>query len=287
MVWYPGTCNLHQLGGHLNHRHPTHTRPLRFGHLIGETEFSEPTTEKNLSFAHVSMIISAKECVFLHPIQDTIHTSRGNRVMAQNTGNSDTRTTSHNRRESDEELMLQFQNGNEDAYTTLINRFYEPLRFFVNGFMNNADDTQDVLQETFVRLYYKKAQYNGQARLKTWLYMIAKNQALTAIARTRRNVYPESHEEDGDAGDNFFVDDETPQDVFSRIQVREVLDRALARINPDFAQVIILHYYDQYSYEEIAELLQLPLNTVRTRIYRGKQELASLLSSLRPESEAR
>ena len=164
---------------------------------------------------------------------------------------------------SDEDLMLQFQNGSRDAFEELFARYRQPLyRFFRRRIANDAR-ADDLMQETFLAVIRAKVRYEPRSLVRTYLYGIALKQVLADRRwQARRPVTLLSDQEAA-----------TPQSE-APIWVKQ----ALSKLEEMDREILMLREYEELSYAEIAKLLHLPLNTVRSRLFRARLALKTLLA---------
>jgi len=191
---------------------------------------------------------------------------------------------------SDEELIKRFQRGEEDAFTMLVRRFKDPLTNYVYRFLGEIDQANDVVQETFLRLYHYRHAYSRDAKFATWLYKVASNITKTELRREymrRRYMVQGISTDNDDEWQNWDVlDTDTPPDaqVDTSMKMR-LVQQALMRISPPYREVVILRDIQQMSYEEITEITGLGLGTVKSRINRGRAQLQKLLRDVYQEDE--
>lgn len=164
---------------------------------------------------------------------------------------------------SDEALMLEFQRGSREAFTELYARYRDPLYCFFRRRLANAERAEDLAQETFLAVIRAAVRYEPRALVRTYLYGIA----LKLLAAERRKLSgnePQLEPEHEPAQDSA-----TEQGVWVR--------QALEQLDPGERELLMLREYEQLSYDEIAELLRLPVNTVRSRLFRARMALKDLL----------
>ena len=166
---------------------------------------------------------------------------------------------------SDEALMLEFQGGSRAAFEELFARYRKPLYGFFGRRLNNPERAEDLTQETFLAVIRAAPRYEPRALVRTYLYGIA----LKLLAAERRKVLTssklgQSASEDKTGG--------IPEGV---LWVRQALEKLDA---PD-REILMLREYEQLSYSDIAELLRIPVNTVRSRLFRSRLALKSYLES--------
>lgn len=165
--------------------------------------------------------------------------------------------------QSDEQLMLEFQRGTATAFEELFERYRTPIYKFFRRRSSNLDRAEEMTQDTFVVILRSAESYEPQAKFRTYLYAIA----LKLLWTERRKQAREA-----DAGGQI-AGERHESDPVVALWIRD----ALGRLDPDHREVLMLREYEQLSYDEIAELLAIPLNTVRSRLFRARAELKAFL----------
>jgi RNA polymerase sigma-70 factor, ECF subfamily len=185
--------------------------------------------------------------------------------------------------EEDARILRGLRAGVESAYEELMDRYEHPIYSMVYRLLGNQNDASDVVQEVFLKVFRGVGAFRQQSSLRTWVYRIAVNEAYNHrrwFARhCRREVslekdYPEQEhvvEMAQDPGPS-------PYDQALDSETRVLIERALTRINPQFRAAVVLRDIQNLSYEEIAEILQISLGTVKSRIVRGREALRRELS---------
>jgi RNA polymerase sigma-70 factor (ECF subfamily) len=194
----------------------------------------------------------------------------------------------------DEQLVIGLQSGREEAYERLILKFQQPLYNLAYRLLSDSGDASDVTQEIFLKVFRNISQFRGQSSLRTWVYRIAVNES----HNRRRWLFRHRHKEVGLEEET--AEDSEPRERPLRDGARSPFDRAfdqekhaliqeaLARINPGFREAVVLRDLEDLSYEEIAEILQISLGTVKSRIMRGREALrGQLTAQLSPEFQLR
>jgi RNA polymerase sigma factor (sigma-70 family) len=175
---------------------------------------------------------------------------------------------------SDESLMLDFQRGSRDAFEELFSRYREPLYGFFRRRLDSGERAEDLAQETFLVVIRGTSRYEPRALVRTYLYSIALKLLASERRKQSRNVpsaQPEPASED--ASD-------------AALWVRQGLEK----LESSEREILMLREYEQLSYSEIAGLLRIPVNTVRSRLFRSRMALKSYLepsSTLRGEEVRR
>ncbi len=190
---------------------------------------------------------------------------------------------------SDEDLMSQFQMGVVEAFDILVSRYKDPLTNYIYRFLGDMKECEDLLQETFLRVYRNRHSYRRIAKYSTWLYTIAGNLARSEYRkRKRRRLYSlqsvnrDEEEYEVEIPDEQFSPDRHTESVIQDHYIQE----ALKEIPQEFREVVVLRDVQQLAYEEIAEITGLPMGTVKSRINRGRTKLQALLKDIySPQSE--
>lgn len=189
---------------------------------------------------------------------------------------------------SDEDLMEQFQAGTVEAFNILVERYSERLMHYLYGFLGDARRCEDLLQETFLRVYRNRHSYQRIAKFSTWLYTIAGNLARSEYRkRKRRRVYSIQSVNRDDEEYEIALPDETfsPDKHAESIIQDKYIQEALSSIPSDFREVVVLRDVQQLTYEEIAQITGLPMGTVKSRINRGRTKLQALLKDIYAPAE--
>ncbi|RMG68549.1 MAG: sigma-70 family RNA polymerase sigma factor [Calditrichaeota bacterium] len=188
---------------------------------------------------------------------------------------------------TDEQLIARFQQGDLQAFDILVRRYKDQLLNYVYRFVGNRSDAEDIVQETFLRVYKNKHYYKEIAKFSTWIYTIAGNLAKTELRRRkRRKIFSVSNfvneEKDFDIPD---VERSPEQQVDGSIK-DDIIQKAIEKLPPKFKEVILLRDVQGFSYEEISQILGIPLGTVKSRVNRGRLKLQEDLKFLL-ETEAK
>ncbi len=191
--------------------------------------------------------------------------------------------------EDDHLLVERLRQGEEEAYEILIERFQQPVYNLVVRLLNDPAEACDVVQEVFLKVFRKIGSFRGDSSLKTWIYRIAVNEAYNQQRWFSRHRRPEVDLESGPESHrqlSYRIADRgpTPFDYAVEQEQQALIEQALARMNPSFRAAVILRDIEELSYEEIAEILQVALGTVKSRILRGREALRrDLAGRLEPE----
>ena len=183
---------------------------------------------------------------------------------------------------TDEQLIARFQSGDERAYIELVNRFRDRLINFVYPFLGDLEQAEDVVQDTMLKLYEKKHYYREIAKFSTWIYTIARNLANTELRKKKRrkttNISRMTREE------RQYEIPAVQPDLNQNIQnefIRERINEAIKELPEHFKTVIILRDIQELSYDDISNIVGVPLGTVKSRINRARLQLQAELQDLK------
>lgn len=178
----------------------------------------------------------------------------------------------------DAELVTLAQGGDKRAFEALVVKYQRRIARHVARYVRRAVDVEDVVQETFIRAYRGLESFRGRSAFYSWLYRIATNAALNTA---QREPLPVDIQEDADERAYAFEpgrsDAENPERTLMASQIAETVQRALARLKPELVQPLMLYEVEGKTYPQIAEMLGVPIGTVRTRIFRAREFIAKRL----------
>jgi RNA polymerase sigma-70 factor, ECF subfamily len=180
---------------------------------------------------------------------------------------------------SDEELMREFQQGQELAFVTLYERYKLAIYGFVYRKLGHQGRAEELTQEVFLALIEHCQEWRQESSFKTYLYRIAFNRSISELRRREHQV-TRSADDEALRVANVASKDLSPAAQLEQQQMQYYVRQALTQLEREYRDPIILREYEGLSYEEIAEILQLPLGTVKSRIFRGKVELKRLLAEV-------
>ncbi len=187
--------------------------------------------------------------------------------------------------ETDEKLIAAFQGGREAAFNILVGRYKDQLINFVYRYLGDYDEADDVVQETFIRLFRNKDSYRPVAKFSTWLYTIAANLAKTQLRRRkRRALFSLSKSAPDDHVARDIPDTRYRADADAEASLKqEIIQKALDSIPPKYREVVVLCDIQELAYEEICRITGLNMGTVKSRLNRARAQLRELLKSLTEE----
>ncbi|MBN2572904.1 MAG: sigma-70 family RNA polymerase sigma factor [Ignavibacteriales bacterium] len=186
-------------------------------------------------------------------------------------------------RKTDEELIQEFQDTNDiQAYEALVKRYKDPLVNFVFRFVGDRDVSSDIVQDTMIKFYLNKDAYKSLAKFSTWIYTIASNLAKNELRRQKRKRFLSIYGDDNEETTPQYADNSIIlPDKAADMNIKDkIIQKALMKVKAVYREVVILRDVQDFSYEEIAEITNLSLGTVKSRINRGRAQLQKLLKDI-------
>jgi|CXWL01.1.fsa_nt_gi RNA polymerase sigma-70 factor (ECF subfamily) len=186
---------------------------------------------------------------------------------------------------SDADLAVAARRGSADAFRRLVEAYQRPVFTLLARMVRDRELAEDLAQEAFVKAYRALGSYDPGLKFSSWLFKIAHNTAIDHLRKKPLATVPlQASPDDDDGGDLLAVladpDAETPEGFALRADLGRALERALATLRTEYREVMVLRFQEGLAYEEIAEVLALPLGTVKTFIHRARKELALRMTEL-------
>ena len=184
--------------------------------------------------------------------------------------------------DTDKELVRRVQRGDRAAFDLLYQRYQQRIRSLVGRFVHAAEDVDDVVQEAFIKAYRALPRFRGESAFYTWLYRISVNTAKNHLAsRSRQPLGVELDADDArTAVAEALRDIEDPEAALRRDQLQATVDQALANLPEDLRSALTLREFDGLSYAQIAEIMDCPVGTVRSRIFRAREAVDQRIQRL-------
>lgn len=184
-------------------------------------------------------------------------------------------------REIDLQLVERVREGDKQAFGLLVEKYRRKVIRLLSRMVRNADDLEDIAQETFIKAYRALPQFRGDAAFYTWLYRIAVNTAknhLVSRGKGMRTVSDHAVNDDDEPDERLVAQDvSTPETELLSKQVAIAVNQAVDALPEELRQAITLREMEGMSYEEIAEYMSCPIGTVRSRIFRAREAIAGKL----------
>ena len=177
---------------------------------------------------------------------------------------------------TDYELVVRVQKGDKRAFDLLVLKYQYKVHSIIARFIRDSDEVKDVVQEAFIKAYRALPNFRGDSQFYTWLYRIAVNTAKNyLVARSRRPPSSDVDLDDAEfySGSEQLKDVSSPENELFRDQLESVINGAIAELPEDLRTAVTLREYDGLSYEEIAQIMECPVGTVRSRIFRGREAI--------------
>lgn len=182
----------------------------------------------------------------------------------------------------DYHLIQQAVLGNQQAFAFLMNRYHDALHRTVQRMVSNKNDAEDLTLEAFGKAFHHLESYRPHYAFSTWLFRIAINNCIDHIRKKRLTVLsidvPCDDDTDTDYANFVRASGPNPEEHIIREQRRVLMRRTLEKLNPRYRLMIELRYFEELSYDEIAEQLDLPIGTVKAQLFRAREALHTLLS---------
>jgi RNA polymerase sigma-70 factor (ECF subfamily) len=185
--------------------------------------------------------------------------------------------------DTDLELVRRVQAGDQTAFNLLVLKYQHRVLKLVGRFVNDAAEAEDVAQEAFLKAYRALASFRGDSAFYTWLYRIAINTAKNALVSQRRRPVDFNLDlQDPEQYDRHarLKESDTPEGVLLTEEIRAVVEEAMEQLPEDLRTAIVLRELEGLSYEEIAEAMDCPVGTVRSRIFRAREAIDKRLKPL-------
>ena len=175
--------------------------------------------------------------------------------------------------DNDEALVLLAQRGEKYAFGMLVARYQERLMRYGRRFLGNAEDVEDVVQDVFLRAYQNLQSFDASQRFSPWIYRIAHNTFVNALRKkTREPLYVF----DLDTVIPHALVDDSQVEEQRRKEIREMLERFLSQVSSKYREILVLYYFEELPYADIAEVLKIPVGTVGVRLRRAREALQKI-----------
>jgi RNA polymerase sigma-70 factor (ECF subfamily) len=181
---------------------------------------------------------------------------------------------------SDMDILAEVGAGNVDAYGKIVGRYNGRLYNFIYRFVGDRETAEDIVQETFLRAFRKRKEYRAIANFSTWLFTIAGNLAKSELRRRKRwRMFSIERDEETDTGMELPDESARPDKVAESSLADVQIQQAIASLPENYKQVILLRDVEGMSYQEISEIVDCPVGTVKSRVNRARLKLQQKLKS--------
>ena len=172
--------------------------------------------------------------------------------------------------------------GDQQAYAELLNKYRDSLYFMMLKMTNNPTDAEDLTIEAFGKAFKNLKQYTPNFAFSTWLFKIAANNCIDFLRKSKRIQFSDTFDDDGDSSDNpANIPSRTldPEEKIIEKQKIQLMHDVVEKLKPHYRQLIELQYFKEWSYDEIATELNLPLGTVKAQLFRAREFLYQILQN--------
>ena len=186
-------------------------------------------------------------------------------------------------KDTDKELVRRVKKGDRHAFDLLFSRYQHKIFNLVGRYLRDREDIEDIAQETFIKAFRALPRFRGESAFYTWLYRIAINTAKNhLVARSRRppGVDVDVEEAEFMDGTDALKESENPESALARDELSAEIDLAISQLPDDLRSAVTLREFDGLTYEQIAEIMDCPVGTVRSRIFRAREAIDSRIEPL-------
>lgn len=184
--------------------------------------------------------------------------------------------------DTDEEIAARVQSGDTESFALLVERYEVKMLRYARRFIFGFEDAEDLVQEVFLKAYVNIQGFNTRRRFSPWLYRIAHNEFLNAIKKRRRAPLPFF---DPDTIFPHPVSSDRADKNFKEQELRAVLEECLQDLDPKYREPLVLYFFEELDYQQISDIMELPISTVGVRLKRGKDMLRKIYKKLHPSYE--
>jgi RNA polymerase sigma-70 factor (ECF subfamily) len=180
--------------------------------------------------------------------------------------------------ETDQQLVARAQKGDTRAFDLLVLKYQHKILGLISRYVHDADEVQDVAQEAFIKAFRALPRFRGDSAFYTWLYRIAINTAKNhLVSRSRRPPGTDVDVDDAEyyEGGGALRDIENPENALFGAELKSVVQEAIGNLPDDLRTAVTLREFDGLSYEDIADIMDCPVGTVRSRIFRAREAIDS------------
>lgn len=216
----------------------------------------------------------------------TMQTNHGLKTLSQKIQSQDVSSEEKARlteRQIDQALVERVQQGDKKAFDVLVLKYQHRIIKLVARFVRNSDEVQDVTQEAFIKAYRALKNFRGDSAFYTWMYRIAintaKNYLVSASRRATESAVDAQDAEQYDSGD-WLREYATPEKELLAAEIKKVIYKTISDLPADLKEAVTLREMEGLSYDEIAEVMDCPIGTVRSRIFRAREAIDKQLKPL-------
>ncbi len=176
---------------------------------------------------------------------------------------------------TDEQLVEKIRENNPQLYSEIIHRYQSKLSNYLRKFINHQDELEDVLQEVFIKVYKNLFGFDINKKFSSWIFRIAHNEAINNIRKRKKEILSLDDNEWQVIDEKINLEKELEEKIN-----RKIIEKALLKIKSKYREVLILYFLEEKTYEEISEILRIPISTVGVLLLRGKKKLKKYLTEI-------
>ncbi len=185
---------------------------------------------------------------------------------------------------SDEQIAIQVQQGNSEAFGILMKRYTDKLVRYGKKFLSNSDNIDDIVQDVFIKTYEYIQSFDPKLKFSSWIYRIAHNAFVNGLKRQQRSpLLMPDFDLDVFISHYSYVDPKIEERDYAELIT--MIEKGLDALQPKYKEVIILHYLENMSYRDIGDILQIPVGTVGIRVMRAKEQLKKIYTDMHIDLE--
>ncbi len=173
---------------------------------------------------------------------------------------------------TDEQLVVVVRESDKEMYSEIIRRYSSKIGHYLRKFIRNSDELEDVLQNVFIKAYQNLYDFNTNRKFSPWLYRIAHNEALNNLKKYKKEKFSLDETEWEIADEKINL-----KDSLDNKFLKEDIEKGLAQMKDKYREVLILYFFEEKTYEEISEIMRVPVSTVGVLLMRGKEFLKQIL----------
>ncbi|WP_047980536.1 RNA polymerase sigma factor SigW [Ornithinibacillus contaminans] len=178
------------------------------------------------------------------------------------------------------EKIKQVKKGDQAAFEDVVMFYQDRIFQHCLRMLGNVHEAEDIAQEAFIRAYVNIHSYDEHRKFSTWLYRIATNLTIDRLRKRKPDYYLDAEVKGTDGLDMYSqlaADEKLPEDEVEGIELQSYIQQQIAQLPPKYRSIIMLRYLEDFSLQEISDILDIPLGTVKTRIHRGREALRKKL----------
>ncbi len=186
-------------------------------------------------------------------------------------------------KDTDKQLVARVQKGDKRAFDLLVLKYQHKVHAIVGRYINDREEVNDIVQEAFIKAYRALNNFRGDSQFYTWLYRIAVNTAKNyLVSRSRRPPASDIDASDAEyfSGNDNLKDVDTPENIIYRDELEQVVNQAIKNLPEDLRSAVTLREFEGLSYEDIASIMECPVGTVRSRIFRAREAIDQQVKAL-------